>query len=452
MGECRSIDAVRLRQRGRDGVAAAARGRHPERHERNADGTYGSSGLKFDDPNGDLTIGRLQNVIINETDCTPNRVFTGYVIEARPSRGPYKQGVGRVWNVDVGDLNVLSHLQAFHTSDAKRPQETGSARRDWLLGTTQARYFHDAGQADDFTGLFDEADYRGQYPDDVLNDISGPIGRIFFLYWTNTSTQVGLFWAGATDGLSTSTLSISNVLADVNNTTVFGPAPDAELTIDMSEVYDEVILNWAGGQVFASDYDGRMPYSEHRTGVFDDATGRASRDRPGRGPAPPRPLFGRCRVDHLHRPAPRGQGQPDRRGDARPGQVQPPAGLHDLHEPPRRAANRQPRARHQPALRRHPEAAGTPALPLKTGTFTRAQTVMSSAPTLVTVDECHELWRGTSRPTPAVARPRRRDDRLPVCHGLAAGQGRWRPDLDRELHRDGPDDRRVHALLGHRLR
>lgn len=234
-----------------------------------ADGGYATSHLLVDDPDSSLTIGRYQNVIINETACTPNRMFTGYVTQANVSHDHPELGASRVWAIEVGDLNILSHLQAFHTSDAKRPQETGTARRDWLLSTTPARYFHNAGLAADFSGTFDEEDFRGKFPEDVLNSMSGDIGRIFFLYWTNTPTQVGLYWAGATDGTATSTLSLSNVLADVNNTTVFGVDPASELSIDMSQVYDEIFLTWAGGQVFLTDYDGRMPTGMHRTGVFD---------------------------------------------------------------------------------------------------------------------------------------------------------------------------------------
>src|SRR5204863_2040096 len=101
--------------------------------------------------------------------------------------------------------------------------------------------------------VFDATQYKGQFPSDVLNDLCGPRGQIFFVYWDQSAQALGLFFDAPTATTHTSTLTISNVLSDVDNTTCFAPYMDDESLLDPSEVYSDIRYVYAGGVYYGAN-------------------------------------------------------------------------------------------------------------------------------------------------------------------------------------------------------
>ena len=240
-----AVSSIRLRGDGFPGPQMTAA----------ADGTGSMGGIVFDDPTGALTVTGWQSVTVTEPDCTSApRLFTGYVADRTYRRGPYVTGAGREIDATLVDQNALLSLRLIVNSDGKRPAETDTARIAWLIGSPYlSGLVYDLGLVVGAGRSFDATDYRGQYPADVLNDLCGPRGQIFFAYWDQSASKVGLFFDSPTSSAHTSTLTISNVLSDVNLTTCFPPLIDAELTADPSEVYSRIRYTKKGGSVIRNN-------------------------------------------------------------------------------------------------------------------------------------------------------------------------------------------------------
>lgn len=225
----------------------------------NADGSVGFGGIVFDDTDGSLTVRGWMKVVVKETACTAAPVlFSGYIGPRRYSRdgdSQYRTAAARWIDTDLVDENAVLHIRLITGADGKRPAETHNARIDWLVDSAYL-----SGLIDDVTLVdtsnprpFEEADYRGQYADDVLNDLAGPIFRTFFVYPTQPTGGRGLFFDTPTATVGTSTLRISNVLGDVDTSTTFAPFIDATLTKDPSEVYSRIRYTYAHGTVIEDD-------------------------------------------------------------------------------------------------------------------------------------------------------------------------------------------------------
>lgn len=224
-----------------------------------ADGSPGFGGIVFDDEAATLTVRGWMPVVVKETACVSAPVlFDGFVADRRYSRvGPkatYKTGSSRFVDTTLVDQNAVLHIRLITEPDGKRPAETHNARINWL---TASAYL--SGLIDDTSLVntsnprpFEEADYRGQFADDLLNDIAGPIFRTFFVWTTQPSGGRGLFFDVPDAVVGTSTLTISNVLSD-NNATCFPPFVDAVLTRDPSEVYAKVRYTYRNGVVIEND-------------------------------------------------------------------------------------------------------------------------------------------------------------------------------------------------------
>ena len=220
-----------------------------------ADGTGSQGGIVFDDPLGNLTVTGWQIIKVTEPDCTAAPVlFYGTVADRTYRRGPYLQGPSREIDTTINDHNGFLSLRLLGGNGPSRPQETDRARIAWLLSDASLDgLVYDLGFVNG-TGLkFDAANFQGMYPADVLNDIASHYGQIFFTYWDQVQGKVGLFFDFPTAVTFTSSLSISNVLSDVDDVTVFEPYKDAELVADPSEVYSRVRFVYTGGVVWRSD-------------------------------------------------------------------------------------------------------------------------------------------------------------------------------------------------------
>lgn len=214
-----------------------------------ADGTGSFGGIVFDDPAGNMTVTGWQTATVDETDCTAApRLQTGYVYDRVYSRGKHSAAAGREIDCTILDQNAVLSLRIITGADGKRPAETDTARIAWLLGSSYlSALIADLGLVNGAGRAFETSDYRGQYPADVLNDLCGPRGQIFFAYWDQTAAAVGLFYDDPTAVTFTSSLSISNVASDVDSATCFAPYIDASLKVDPSGVYSRVRYTKKGG-------------------------------------------------------------------------------------------------------------------------------------------------------------------------------------------------------------
>ena len=243
----------------------------------NADGSFGVGGLRIDDPTGALTFTQLQEFSHTETACSQPRTFTGYLWNMRVGRGPYRSGAGRVYDFDFADLNWLLTLQPLRGSTAKRPVETGDQRLAWLLASVAlSGIVFDNGLVGSNTNSFDEADYRNRLATEVLADLcvssSADTGRIFFVYRDNASGEPSLFIDRPSVATYTSTLEISNDLADVDNVTTFAPYMNVELEAGGEEIFCSVFFVYKTGQIYVHNATTHATYFAgagfHRQAVF----------------------------------------------------------------------------------------------------------------------------------------------------------------------------------------
>lgn len=220
-------------------------------------GTPGYSNVIVDDPDSSLTFETWRDWTVDESDCTDfPRVFTGMIYARRIIRGPYRDGPGRQWSLDIVDLNGLLALRVISGADGKRPAEEDDVRVAWLIASDYlSDEVFDNGQiaTDPRTGALDESDYTGQYPMDVLVSVAGPVARNAYVYWDKDAAEPSLFYNDAQIALEAATIGFSNVLSDVDNDTVFYPFIDAETVMDGEDRYGGIFLGTRAGNIYRQD-------------------------------------------------------------------------------------------------------------------------------------------------------------------------------------------------------
>lgn len=256
-----------------------------------ADGAEASAGgVQVEDPTGSLNLVGHKLFYTTETACPHPRLFTGWTLDRTISRGPFRTGAGRLWDLNIGDLNLLFKFRIIQGANAKRPAETEAARMAWLLTTDSlSTLIYDNGGVNLTTNMntLDETDYRGQYASDVLRDCGSILfGKQYFAYWDDTAPaghEVSLFYDTPSSTFRTSTLRISNVLSDRDGVITFEPFIDGSLNRDPEETYSgiyETYINgiiWTGLSSTASNYIRReVAVDQPRVGRLATATSYAA--------------------------------------------------------------------------------------------------------------------------------------------------------------------------------
>jgi hypothetical protein len=234
-----------------------------------ADGSFATGTLQVDDPTGALTLANLAYFTVTETACSQPRCFTGYAYSISVARGVYRNGAGRLYTIEFADLNFLIHLRAFHAADAKRPEETITARMAWLMASVgMSGLVYDNGYigAVSSTFLAGERDYRDDgYAADVLADCV-VVARVFFVYWDPVALQPSLFFESPNAAINDSTLRISNVMADIDETTTFWTYQSGELEAAGDDIYDGVVYTYPGGRIYRQLASTYTTFGIHRDG------------------------------------------------------------------------------------------------------------------------------------------------------------------------------------------
>lgn len=241
-------------------------------------------GFAVEDPAASLVTVGHRAVVIEESQCSQPRLFTGWTTQRDMGRGPDDGLIvadDRLHAVNCIDLNALFNFRIIYGSDGKRPEETIAQRLAWLLGSSYlSGLIADTGYVGtSWTSSMDEADYRGSYPSSVMDDLVGRTGDrlTYFAFWDAAAGAVGLFWNTIESASYVSTLAISNVLADVNETTVFPPSVDAVLQREPDQVWSEVIVEYGDGQrIFRRRASTEAGYIRRGTSISRPYTKRAS--------------------------------------------------------------------------------------------------------------------------------------------------------------------------------
>src|SRR6185369_11815808 len=72
--------------------------------------------INVDDPDGDYDLQGWHTFTVDETESVgTERQWSGWLIGRRVTRGPYKDGPARVWEVDILEINGL-----FNRSEERR--------------------------------------------------------------------------------------------------------------------------------------------------------------------------------------------------------------------------------------------------------------------------------------------------------------------------------------------
>lgn len=209
-------------------------------------GVLAMSRVRVDDPSGNLTIVGHHSFRAIETGCSEPSLFRGYFADRTVKRADSMlTGAARLWDCTVYDLNAALQFEVIRGTSAQRPAETDTARLAWLLGSG----FLGPISSDD-SAVFgadeelDKQDYRGMTAADVLSDCGQASGCNYFVAWDETIGAPVIHYYLPTRAFNSSTIRISNVLADVDMTTVFAPSMDAELNRDPSLVYSGVLMQY----------------------------------------------------------------------------------------------------------------------------------------------------------------------------------------------------------------
>jgi hypothetical protein len=221
-------------------------------------GEVSFAGVTIEDPAGTLDFKAWQPCYFEETACTGRtRIWTGFVASRSISRGKYRNGAGRIWDMTLVDQNAVFSLLPITGNTFNRPAETDIARLAFVTGSTNLpdTLIGENGKANftDNPVSFGEADYRHQFPLDMFTSVAGTAGKDFYAYFDHTAGETSLFYDLNAVTLSTSTLRISNVAADYDGTTTFAPLKDAVLTRSGEDVYSNIDYQYRGGFVVDED-------------------------------------------------------------------------------------------------------------------------------------------------------------------------------------------------------
>lgn len=212
-------------------------------------GTLSTSAISLDDPSANLTIVGLKSFNINEADATPVRLFSGFTADRDVDR--FESGItgaARRWDITLNDLNYVFGQNIIDGSNGNRPEETDIARISWLRS---AGYLplSDNGLINTASPVtLDAADYRGQYPLDVISECSEMSGKNFWAYNDDPSGQASLAYFLMTTATYASALRLTNDAADVDSLTTFAARVRA-FKRNPDRVYSKVYLPYVGGAV-----------------------------------------------------------------------------------------------------------------------------------------------------------------------------------------------------------
>lgn len=213
-------------------------------------GTLGMGNVDIDDPTSSVSILGLHPFHTDETSCSQRRLFSGYFADRGQARADsLRTGAARRISGTLTDLNAALQFEVIRNAAANRPAETDIQRITWWLSSgftgpigSALTFVDSSGPVD-----LDASDYRGRNGADLMSDCSQQSGKNYFVSWDPSSSQPLIHYYAGVSTLNRSTLKISNVLADVDQLTVYCPDQQANGYYDPSTVYSGVYLAYGTG-------------------------------------------------------------------------------------------------------------------------------------------------------------------------------------------------------------
>jgi hypothetical protein len=234
-------------------------------------GEVGTGGFDLVDEASAEEVPALKATIFTETAASPDRAFTGFTNDRTTQRGTARVAGAREWSVELTDLNVLASDYIIDDTDVTRPAETDYARITWLLTT---RFGTDAGVdagvvPNTHTITMDPSDYSGKRPSDVLAECSEAAGKMWFIY--NYGSGHKLYYDIATGTSLTSSAKISDVAADVDETTVFGPIGPPSVRRSADGIFSSIQVRYKNGTARVRNATTESNFRVKETSVEDDS-------------------------------------------------------------------------------------------------------------------------------------------------------------------------------------
>lgn len=219
-------------------------------------GTYAMSRVRVDDPAGNINIVGHHAFRAIETACSWPSLFRGYFADRTIKRADsMRTGAARIWDATVYDLNAALQFEVIRGAGAKRPEETDTERLAWLLGSGFLGPIDSDDSAVFGEGVtLDKQDYRGMTAGDVLSDCAQVSGCNYFVAYDETVGGPVIHYYQPTRAFNSSSIRVSNVLSDIDGSTVFAPDMAAELNRDPSLVYSGVYYQY-GEDATAAAYE-----------------------------------------------------------------------------------------------------------------------------------------------------------------------------------------------------
>lgn len=210
-------------------------------------GTLAMSRVTVEDDAADLSIVGHHAFKVVETACSWGTLFRGWFADRDVARGDEsgRTGASRVWDATIMDANAALQFEVIRGSTARRPAETDTQRLAWLLASS---YKGPISSSDanvlGYGVALDRADYRGMTAADVLADCGGASGANYFVSWDDAAGEHRLHYYRPTRAFNESTIKVSNVLSDVDGTTVLAPSRDTRLSRDPERVFSGVYYRY----------------------------------------------------------------------------------------------------------------------------------------------------------------------------------------------------------------
>lgn len=179
-------------------------------------------------------------------------IWQGHVSRQKVKRGEYdKVGVQRIWELSVDDFNSYFSRRIFDKADADRPAETDIERLTWLLSTPKLALVTDTTYVDTTNPVqMDAVDYQGQTSFSVMDDLAQQSQKNWFMWYKEDTDEFGLWYAYAASDQYSSTLRLSNDLADIDDDVTFAISDDSEWQRDPTRVYSGAYGTGDGFTVF----------------------------------------------------------------------------------------------------------------------------------------------------------------------------------------------------------